>query len=158
MHDGQDVLPAFEELSAFCHWSIKKMPYQAYIESSTKLAKDLLAIIAAHQTVVEDMAQTTGLTDTMIHALQYFRAFHEVIEILIHCKLMSNSKGASNTFCRDFVEVFELNERLISFQSTQSQTFLPLTSLTVKNLWFVALRCHNPILRRRAIKTLSAQR
>lgn len=157
IHDGRDVLPAFEELSAFCHYLIKKVPYQGYIEPSTKLARDLLAIVAAHQSMVEDMAQMTGLTDTMTHALQYFRASYAVVGILIHCKVMSNSEGMYDAFCRDFLEVLELNERLISFHSTQSQTFLPFTSLTVKNLWFIALHCRDPILRRRAIKALSAQ-
>jgi hypothetical protein len=151
--DLHDSLSSLENLGAICRQLVPNLRADSYIDHDSRLAVDLLArsneIGALLRKARTDTQQLQLSFDT-------FRCYQLFLHLIIHCQLLAGSMMIFDDFADDFEELTGYAERWLCATSSLvpgSFTYAP-TITFAQPLWYTAVHCRDPHIRRRAISTL----
>lgn len=153
LRDIHDVLSSLEVLAPIYNQLMANTTYHAHIRQDSSLTQLLLARIAQIATIVHNAPAPQD--EGMWAALGTLGCWQRHYWIGLHCQLLSNSEMAWDEHTNEFELVVAWPEEFLSLSSQGHIpfVFLPM-GIVVQPLWFTAVHCRDPTIRRRAIDSL----
>ena len=151
IRDEHDLLSSIEGLASLFHPLMATLPYQGYVDRDSTIAKDLLTRLDEIATYLQ---QIPPQTERAASAINVIWLWHRYYCIGLHCQILSNSEMSWDQYLDEFGGLMDLYEsHICQIQDDSTFVFIHAT-IILRPLWFTAVHCRDPALRRRAIKLL----
>ncbi|KAK5064898.1 hypothetical protein LTR84_000732 [Exophiala bonariae] len=153
IRDTHDLLGSIEILSPFYTQLRANVAYHACISRSSSIVQDLLGHI---EKIATALNMATGSNEHIAFVLNVIWYWLTYYYTGFHCHVLSASEMSWDKYTIEFVALVVRAERYLSQRASQKSSryiFLPVGTI-VQPLWFTAVHCREPTIRRRAISLL----
>lgn len=153
IRDTHDLLSSLECLSPIYQQLRANITFQAHIEPNSSLVQDLLARI---DRIAAELYTAPTYDERIATAIEVLWSWNTLYFIGVQCQLVSSSEMSWDNYTTEFAAITSWAERHLlqrRLQTDSSFLFLPV-GIIVKPLWFTAVHCRDPTIRRQAITSL----
>lgn len=160
-----DVLGALENLLPLVQQLTRNLSPNARLDPQPRLATDLTTRFATIHDILTAHKSSPATTSNprMASALGTLTSAYHHLSISTACNLLSTSPMAWDAHTAAFAELVDFPERDLADEEGGSQgerdfVFLPFTGISTRVLFFAAVNCRDPGVRRQAVEVLLRHR
>lgn len=153
IRDLHDLLSSVETISPFYTQLRANVAYHAHINRRSDLVQDLLAHMEKIATVLNITPPPSQHIALVVNVIWYWLTYYY---IGLHCHILSASEISWDKYTVEFAALIVRAEKYLSQRGSQRPfryVFLPVGTV-VQPLWFTAVHCRDPTIRRCAIALL----